>query len=283
MKRKITILRLLCLFMWAMTIPTTSTAQRTYLILNDSSKLEGYISMQQPGKGMQFYASRAIRRVSISQLSNSPQEVWVPLNQLPDDWIWWAERNHAFETNNGQQKGLKMLTLQFKHPVRTDTVMPIEHTASHIVYMDFPNRDIDLNWDEINHIEKTPRTARTNEGLDDLIILNDGTKLQGQVIAQVPGISLTLLLSSGRNLHLQLKDIAQSSKVAVNPAKSLWSQRPYNNIIDLKSGTQMKGLIVEQHTGETPEDNFLLLLTPSGYTEQIPFNQVERYRSIPIQ
>lgn len=272
---------------WSLTVLLTvitvfpCLAQKTILVLNDGSKLEGYISMQQPGSDMQFYASKMLGVVSTSSLLQSPEDVLLRYDKLSDDWAWWAEQNYAFTV----REGIKYLKLSCLHRCGQevpDTVRVTNQTADCITFLDFPNRNYDFDWSEIARVEKTLRSARSNEGLDDEVELRDGTKLQGQIIEQIPGISVTLHIHSSRNVEIDLSNIVVSRKIAVNPQKTLWEQRTYKNIVHLKNGAKKSGLIVEQHMGATDESNYLLLLTSGGYTEKILFSQVERYLSLPL-
>lgn len=256
-------------------------AQKTILVLNNGSKLEGYISMQQPGSDMQFYASKMLGVVSTSSLLQEPEDIMLRYDRLSDDWAWWAEQNNAF-TVRGGIKYLKLSLLHRCGQAIPDTVKVTEQTADCITFLDFPNKNFDFDWSEIARVEKTLRSARSNEGLDDEVELRDGTKLQGQIIEQTPGVSITLHIHSSRNVEIDLSNIAVSRKIAVNPQKTLWEQRTYKNIVHLKSGAKKSGLIIEQHMGASDESNYLLLLTSGGYTEKILFSQVERYLSLPL-
>ena len=82
------------LLLQGMTIVHATTVQK--LLLKNGSELEGYISMQRPGKDFTFIAEKAIIYMPGTEIKSIVDHE-VSIKQLSFGWIEWAEKNDAFE------------------------------------------------------------------------------------------------------------------------------------------------------------------------------------------
>lgn len=141
------------------------------------------------------------------------------------------------------------------------------------------NKTCVLQWSQIEKVVKTLRPSTATFGLDDELELKDGRKLLGQIVEQKPGHTITLYRRDSLDTCvIPISDVIVSRKRPIRSGGNVWLERPYTNIMLLKSGTRQEGLIVEQRNGH---EGYLLLLTPGGYTEKIYFSEVEKYEILP--
>lgn len=152
-----------------------------------------------------------------------------------------------------------------------------------LVFFDEKNdEEINLKWSEIASIRTSIRNSSATEGLNDELTLLSGTVLTGQIIEQSMDGTITLYLDNKqKSINVERKNILRTRKVALNSAKTLLEQRPYTNTVMTKSGSTYDGLIIEQHYGKIPSEQYLVLLTTKGYNVNINFDDVERYLYIP--
>lgn len=127
------------------------------------------------------------------------------------------------------------------------------------------NNQVDtVKVSDIASIETSSQGMDNPDGLDDMLILRDGTKLCGRVIRQVPGESFTLLKKgTGGLVNISAEKLRTVKKVRRNKEIDFWEQRPYTNTIVTENSTYT-GIIIEQNCGENPddpEDDYVVIFT----------------------
>lgn len=138
-----------------------------------------------------------------------------------------------------------------------------------------------IKWSDIYSIGKTLRGENAKFGYDDEITLRDERKMVGQIVKQVVGKSVTIRVRSGKTYNVATSKIARMRKIPMKGSKNMWNDRPYTNIVVLKNGIEYQGVVVELVNESDTKNSYLVLLTSGGYTEEIKYNNVEYYSTIP--
>lgn len=143
-------------------------------------------------------------------------------------------------------------------------------------------KTITVGWAEIKAIKKKLRAEDAKEGLEDEIILSSGESIKCQIIEQIPGVSMTVIKRDRSRRTIDASKVVCTRKIGINKEMTAYEQRTYTNTVILNNGSHKEGLIIEQHTGRTPESNYLILMTELGYKEKILFENISSYHFKPI-
>ena len=250
------------------------------VILQDGSMLEGYMSIQRPGKDIVFMAQKATVYVPSDKVV-SIVEHETEVDKLSDLWKEWLNENsNAIEMIHGK----KYLTLSDIVLEKTNTakdsvsednsrkiwsngtvwnVTPrkvrILEKGAVIKYVDFTANTYYLSWQDIRSIVRPERVKTDLSGIVDEIELRSNEKLSGQIIEQVPGKFIRLLKDDGMIEVISLDKIATQKKVKLNKAQRLIEQVPYIEILDSKHRKAVRGVLVEQNYGTNQTEGYVLL------------------------
>jgi len=240
------------------------------VILKNGTELEGYISVQYPGKKIVFSAEKAMVYLSSDKV-HSIVEHECEVSSLSATWKNWARQNTSFLKKIDGKSYLTLSDLVLKKEQNTaDTVLvddsvkqmdiePDLGVAPHnvklmekgavIKYLDLSSVSYDIAWSDILMIKREPRSALCLTGIKDIIELASGQKLVGQIIEQIPGKYIRLLGDEGLVEVVEQHQIRVQKKSKLNPDFSLFEQSPWLEIIRTKQGDEIKGVIVEQLYG----------------------------------
>ena len=179
------------LLLQGMTIVHATTVQK--LLLKNGSELEGYISMQRPGKDFTFIAEKAIIYMPGTEIKSIVDHE-VSIKQLSFGWIEWAEKNDAFE-GLGDNRILILSDIITKE--RTISRVRILEKGAKIKYLEMNNNSYSLNWDTIAVVKAEKRLKTALTGINRIYKLENGQEYEGQYVEEVPGKTLSLYQDNG--------------------------------------------------------------------------------------
>ena len=267
------------IFLFALLLQSTAIANATIvqkLLLRNGSELEGYISMQRPGKDFNFIAERAIIYKSDKE-GKSIVDHEINIKQLSPAWKEWAEKSDAL-VGVGDNRILVLSDIITEGQI-INRVRILEKGAK-IKYLEMSNNSYSLNWDTIAVVkaEKRPKTALT--GINRIYKLENGEEYEGQYVEEVPGKTLSLFRDNGVVEVFETGKVVKYSMHKINPNQDLFEQNELLDIVQLKENKgSLKGVIIEQNFSNKKEaDNYLLIQTEGGTTQSIKLADIEEYR-----
>ena len=233
--------------------------------------------MQRPGENFTFTTERAIIHMADTNVQSIvPQE--ISIKDLSAEWVKWAEQNDAF-IGIGDNRKLLLNDIITKNNTTIKRVRILERGAK-IKYLEIGNNNYSLNWNAIAliKIEKRPKTALS--GIDRTYKTIDGREFTGQYVEEVPGQTLSLYRETDEVVEVfKTTDVVKYSMHKINPKQTIFEQSELLDIIRLKNGSLMKGIIIEQNFNDKqPSEAYLLLQMESGITQSIKLADIEEYR-----
>lgn len=276
------------------------------VVLKNGSVLEGYMSVQRPGKDMVFMAEKATVYVP-SNLVRSVVDHEFDLASLGTKWKEWAKANPLVIKMNNKKELLTLSDLVLKDKIEIDpdtttattdsamlalkkpaknkinwNVVPrrvrILEKGAVIKYLDYSSNTYYLDWNEIEAIERDKRSKIDLNGLIDVVELRSGETMEGQIIEQTPGKQVRLLKDDGIVEVIDAKQIVLQKKEKLNPDQSLFEQTPLIETVQKQDGQCIKGIIIEQNYGSGKEPGYLLVQTFAGDTKKVVLKNIQEIR-----
>lgn len=272
------------------------------LVLKDGSILEGYISLQHPGKDMVFSAERAIVYIPSERIQSMISHE-IPTSSLAPAWKEWINENPLSVRTQGNTKSITLHDILLKEAPKAlkDTTIVVDSVKSkqgHLVsdwyvtprkvriletgitikYLDLTPNTYHLEWSDIQMIKREKRSDLDLSGINDIIVLRSGTYLTGQIVEQRPGKQIHLWKDDGIIEVIDNKQIASQKKEKVNPDQSLFEQVQLQDVVCTKEGNVFTGVIIEQNYGSEKEPSFLLLQDEKGNIHRMNNSSIEEIR-----
>ena len=243
------------------------------IYMKSGSVVEGYIAEQKPGKHITFQTTKATIVVNSDSLQNRIIER-VPLETLSKEWRDWAEQNNKYTENDGK-KQLELTTLEFKNSV-FPKVFLLEK-GSLIKFIDLAPNKYTFKWGDMYRTVKSKRPDNLFSGVKEVLVLNDNSKVVGQIIEQFPGKDLKIATDKGEVLSFKFSQVKQIKTERFNEKLDLWSQVQLLDKIEVKGeDTELIGFISSRTLGKEIVFEF-----ENGDKRTIPQNQVISYSKIP--
>lgn len=101
---------------------------------------------------------------------------------------------------------------------------------------------------------------------------------EGEFVEEVPGKTLSLYRENNYIDVFETSNVVKYSIKKINPNQSLLEQSQLLDVLLLKDGSIVKGIITEQNYSIGEESNYMLLQLENGHTQNIGFNKVAEYR-----
>lgn len=252
----------------------TSVAQNVEQIhMKSGSVVEGYIAEQKPGKHITIQTTKATIVVNSDSLQNRVIEKF-PLDSLPNEWREWAETNNKYEDNNGV-KQLELSTLEFNNS-KYSNVYLLEK-GSIIKFLDLTPNQYNFVWGDMFRTVKSKRPENLFSGLKEVLVLNDNSKVIGQIIEQFPGKDLKIATEKGEVLSFKFSQVKQIRTEKLTEKLDLWSQIQLLDKITVKGeSSELIGFISSRTLGKE-----LVFEFEDGSKRTIQQNQVTSYAKIP--
>lgn len=265
------------IFFFALLIQTVDIVNATIvqkLLLKNGSELEGYISMQRPGKDFNFTAERAIIYKSDKEVKSIIDHE-INIKQLTPAWKEWAEENDAL-VGLGDNRILVLSDIITEEQV-INRIRILEKGAK-IKYLEMSNSSYSLNWDTIAVVKADKRGKTALTGINRVYKLDNGQEFEGQYVEEVPGKTLSLYCENGVVEVFETNKVVKYSMQKINPNQDLLEQSELVDIIQLKNKNSLKGIIIEQNFSNVASDNYLLIQTENRGTQSVKLADIEEYR-----
>lgn len=241
--------------------------------MKSGSVVEGYIAEQKPGKHITIQTTKATIVVNSDSLQNRVIER-IPLESLSDEWREWAEKNNKYEDNNGV-KQLELSTLEFNNS-KYSNVYLLEK-GSIIKFLDLTPNQYKFVWGDMYRTVKSKRPENLFSGLKEVLVLNDNSKVVGQIIEQFPGKDLKIATEKGEVLSFKFTQVKQIKTEKLTEKLDLWSQIQLLDKIKVKGeSSELIGFISSRTLGKE-----LVFEFEDGSKRTIQQNQVTSYAKIP--
>lgn len=264
---------ILCFALGAQSYSSTFAQNVEQIFMKSGSVVEGYISEQNPGKYITINTQKAVIVASCDSLASQKTET-VPFESLNEEWKTWAQANKKIIESNGQ-KQLELSQLVFKNS-EYNNVYLLEKGAM-LKFLDLTPNSYTFKWGDMHRTVKNQRPNNAVSGLKEILVLNDNTQVQGQIIEQFPGENLKIISDEGEVLTFKFDQVVQIKTQQINEKLGLWKQIHLLDKIQLKGqDTPLVGFISSRTLGKEFVMDF-----EDGTQRTIPQNQVKSYAKMP--
>ncbi len=241
--------------------------------MKSGSVVEGYIAEQKPGKHITIQTTKATIIVNSDSLQNRHTER-VPLDSLSKEWREWAETNNKYVDNNGDRQ-LELSTLKFNNCIYSNVYLL--EKGSIIKFLDLTPNKYRFVWGDMYRTIKNKRADNLFSGLKEVLVLNDNSKIIGQIIEQFPGKDLKIATDKGDVLSFKFSQVKQIKTEKLTDKLELWSQIQLLDKITVKGeSSELIGFISSRTLGQEIVFEF-----EDGNKRTIKQHQVTSYAKIP--
>lgn len=241
--------------------------------MKSGSVVEGYIAEQKPGKHITIQTTKATIVANSDSLQSNVIER-IPLDSLSNEWREWAETNNRYIDNNGV-KQLELSTLEFNNSKYTDVYLL--EKGSIIKFLDLTPNQYKFVWGDMYRTVKSKRPDNLFSGLKEVLVLNDNSKIAGQIIEQFPGKDLKIATDKGEVLSFKFTQVKQIKTEKLSENLDLWPQIQLLDKITVKGeSSELIGFISSRTLGKE-----LVFEFENGSKRAIPQNQITSYAKIP--
>lgn len=252
---------------------TVSAQNIEQIYMKSGSVVEGYIAEQNPGKHLIIQATKATIVANSDSLKDKITERILAEN-LPPEWKEWAEENNKYIDNTGV-KQLELVTLEFKNSVYSKVF--ILEKGSLVKFIDLSPNRYTFKWGDMYRTVKSERPDNLFSGLKEVVVLADGSTVDGQIIEQFPGKDLKIVTDKNEVLSYKFDQVKQINTEKLNPKMDLWPQVQLLDKISVKGeDSDLVGFISSRTLGKE-----LVIEFENGNKRTIPQNQILSYAKIP--
>lgn len=252
---------------------TVSAQNIEQIYMKSGSVVEGYIAEQNPGKHLIIQATKATIVANSDSLKDKITERILAEN-LPPEWKEWAEENNKYIDNAGV-KQLELVTLEFKNSVYSKVF--ILEKGSLVKFIDLSPNRYTFKWGDMYRTVKSERPDNLFSGLKEVVVLADGSTVDGQIIEQFPGKDLKIVTDKNEVLSYKFDQVKQINTEKLNPKMDLWPQVQLLDKISVKGeDSDWVGFISSRTLGKE-----LVIEFENGNKRTIPQNQILSYAKIP--
>lgn len=252
---------------------TVSAQNIEQIYMKSGSVVEGYIAEQNPGKHLIIQATKATIVANSDSLKDKITERILAEN-LPPEWKEWAEENNKYIDNAGV-KQLELVTLEFKNSVYSKVF--ILEKGSLVKFIDLSPNRYTFKWGDMYRTVKSERPDNLFSGLKEVVVLADGSTVDGQIIEQFPGKDLKIVTDKNEVLSYKFDQVKQINTEKLNPKMDFWPQVQLLDKISVKGeDSDLVGFISSRTLGKE-----LVIEFENGNKRTIPQNQILSYAKIP--
>lgn len=243
------------------------------IYMKNGSIIKGYIAEQIPGKQITLQTEEATIVVNSDSLLNRITER-IPSESLSQEWKEWAEQNDKY-VKSTSGKSLELTTLEFKNST-FHRVFLLEK-GSLIKFLDLGRSQYTFAWGDMYRSVKNRRPENLFSGVKEIVVLDDGTEITGQIIEQFPERNLKILTDDEEVLSFKFSQVQQIRTEKLSDKLDLWSQIQLLDQIQVKEEHgPLVGFISSRTSGKELVFNF-----EDGSKRTIPLNKIVSYAKIP--
>lgn len=256
---------------------STASAQANLTVeLKDGTELTGYISRQRPGEDFTFTTSKATVVIPVKEVK-SIVDSNVKITSLSPEWKEWAEKNDAYEGADNYR------TLLLSDIITTNgsiNRVRILEKGAKVRYLELSPNTYSLNWDTIAVVRADKRPKLMLSGINRRYKLASGMEYEGQYIEEVPGQTMSLLRDNGVVEVFNTEEVMKDNRFKINPNQTLLEQADLLDIVQLKNGSTLRGVIFERNYSDSDEitSDYLLIQLENGATMSVNLADIVEYR-----
>lgn len=257
-------------------LATVSAQDNLTVVLKNGTELTGFISRQRPGENFSFSTSKAVVLLPNKDVKSIVDNE-IKVGSLSQEWKKWAEENDAFEGDGNNR------TLLLSDIIYTDgsinCVRVLERGAK-IRYLELSPNTYSLSWDTIEVVKAERRPKLLLSGVNRRYKLASGMEYEGQYIEEVPGETMSLLRDNGMIEVFKTEEVIKDNRLKINPNQTLLEQSDLIDIVQMKNGSNHRGIIFERNYSENNNitNDYLLIQLDNGTTMSINLADIVEYR-----
>lgn len=257
-------------------LATVSAQDLLTVVLKNGTELTGFISRQRPGENFSFSTSKAVVLLPNKDVKSIVDNE-IKVGSLSQEWKKWAEENDAFEGDGNNR------TLLLSDIIYTDgsinRVRVLERGAK-VRYLELSPNTYSLSWDTIEVVKAERRPKLLLSGVNRRYKLTSGMEYEGQYIEEVPGETMSLLRDNGVIEVFKTEEVIKDNRLKINPNQTLLEQSDLIDIVQMKNGSNHRGIIFERNYSENNNitNDYLLIQLDNGTTMSINLADIVEYR-----
>lgn len=210
--------------------------------LKDGSVIEGFIFEQIPGKSVTVQGCKATITVGADSLISSSESI-IPVGSLSTEWKSWLMEQ------NVTPDAIKLSTLTFPNTEYKN--VRILENGDIIKFLSLSQKRYHVDWNDMVKTVKVPRPAEQFSGLNDVLIMKDGSKHIGQVSEQYPGKNVKITLSKDNAITVNSSRIVEMMAIPASEELSIIEQAPLLDRIYVKGNANpVEGVIIKRRTSK---------------------------------
>lgn len=234
--------------------------------MKNGSVVEGYISEQVPGKFITIQSVKATIIVSVDSLQSTTERE-VNANSLSPLWQDWTEDQLKL---SGQS--LILSTLYFANTEYKD--VRVVEKGSLIKFVDFTPKPYTFPWNEMYKSVKVTRPSNQFSGIEDVLVLNDGTKYIGQITEQYPGKNIKIQTRDDNVVTVKATQVIQLESTPYSEDLTIMQQTPLLDKLYIKGQSDpIEGYIVCRVMNKD-----LTIITKEGISKVIALKNIIKYQ-----
>lgn len=236
--------------------------------LKDGSVIEGFICEQIPGKSVIVQGCKATIMVGADSLISSSESI-IPVGSLSTEWKSWLMEQ------NVTPDAIKLSTLKFPNIEYKD--VRILENGDMIKFLSLTPKQYYVDWNDMLKTVKESRPEGQFSGLNDVLIMKDGSKHVGQVSEQYPGKNVKISLSKDNAITVNSAQIVEMQSVPASEQLSIFEQSPLLDRIYIKgSSNAIEGVIVKRRTSKD-----LTIHTQNDGDLTYAIRDITKYQKVP--
>lgn len=257
-------------------LATVSAQENLTVVLRNGTELTGFISRQRPGENFSFSTSKAVVLLPNKDVKSIVDNE-IKVDSLSQECKKWAEENDAFEGDGNNR------TLLLSDIIYTDgsinRVRVLERGAK-VRYLELSPNTYSLSWDTIEVVKAERRPKLLLSGVNRRYKLASGMEYEGQYIEEVPGETMSLLRDNGVIEVFKTEEVIKDNRLKINPNQTLLEQSDLIDIVQMKNGSNHRGIIFERNYSENNNitNDYLLIQLDNGTTMSINLADIVEYR-----
>lgn len=257
---------LLFLSFWGLFTANSQDLEQVHL--KDGSVIEGFICEQIPGKSVTVQGCKATITVGADSLISSSESI-IPVGSLSTEWKSWLMEQ------NVTPDAIKLSTLKFPNTEYKD--VRILENGDMIKFLSLTPKQYFVEWSDMLKTVKTSRPEGQFSGLNDVLIMKDGSKHMGQVSEQYPGKNVKISLSKDNAITVNSAQIIEMQSVPASDQLSIIEQSPLLDRIYVKGGSNaIEGVIVKRRTSKD-----LTIHTQNDGELTYAIRDITKYQKVP--
>lgn len=236
--------------------------------LKDGSVIEGFICEQIPGKSVIVQGCKATIMVGADSLISSSESI-IPVGSLSTEWKSWLMEQ------NVTPDAIKLSTLKFPNTEYKD--VRVLENGDIIKFLSLSPKQYHVDWNDMLKTVKVSRPDGQFSGMNDVLIMKDGSKHIGQVSEQYPGKNVKISLSKDNAITVNSSQIVEMQSVPASEQLSIFEQSPLLDRIYIKgSSNAIEGVIVKRRTSKD-----LTIHTQNDGDLTYAIRDITKYQKVP--